>query len=87
MANTTAIKNVIAEALPGAHIYVKDPNNDGQHFQAIVISDSFRGKPLVLQHQMVLKPLKTAFATEVHALTLKTFTPEKWEQEKINYIL
>jgi len=40
---------------------------------------------LIKQHQMVMKPLKQAFAESVHALGLKTFTPDKWEQEKNNF--
>ena len=42
---------------------------------------------LVKQHQLVMKALKEKFATTVHSLALKTFTPEKWESEKHNYKL
>ena len=79
------IKQTILDALPQATVYVEDPNNDGEHFQAIVISESFVGQPLVKQHQVVMKSLKEKFETSVHALALKTFTPEKWENEKDNY--
>ena len=77
-----AIKDTIQAAIPEATIYVADPNNDGEHFEAIVISETFIGKPLVKQHQQVMNALKLAFETTVHALALKTFTPEKWENEK-----
>ena len=79
------IKATIQEALPDATVYVIDPMNDGQHFQSIVISPSFEGLSLVKQHQAVMKPLKSAFESDVHALGLKTFTPSKWETSKAEY--
>ena len=81
-----SIKDTILKALPDATVYVADPNNDGEHFQALVISPSFEGMLLVRQHQMVMKALKERFETDMHALALKTFTPDKWDQEKHNYL-
>ncbi|MGE4170247.1 MAG: BolA family protein [Candidatus Margulisiibacteriota bacterium] len=71
-----AIQETILEVLPDATVFVNDP--DGQHFDAIVISPSFVGMPLVKQHQLVMNALKEAFEGPVHALALKTYTPEKW---------
>ncbi len=79
------IKNIIEANIPHTTAYIMDPMNDGQHLQAIVVSSSFNGVMLVKQHQMVMKPLKEAFAGAVHALALKTFTPEKWAKEKSNF--
>ena len=79
---TDDIKSVIEKAVPQSKAYVLDPNNDGQHFQAFVISPAFEGMMLVKQHQLVMQPLKTAFAQSVHALQLKTFTPQKWQETK-----
>ena len=76
------IKKTIEYAIPNATAYVLDPMNDGQHLQAIVISPSFEGMPLIKQHQMVMEPLKKALESSVHALGLKTFTPLKWESAK-----
>lgn len=73
------IQKTIEGAVAGATVHVLDPMNDGQHLQAIVISPTFSGMPLVKQHQMVMRPLKEAFQA-VHALGLKTFTPEKWDE-------
>lgn len=87
MIKTESIKSTILEAIPDATVYVADPNNDGEHFEAIVVSASFNGLMLVKQHQLVMKALKERFSTDVHALALKTFTPEKWEIEKENYNL
>ncbi len=83
--NTELVKQTIEESVPDAVAYVLDPMNDGQHLQAFVVSPAFEGIMLIKQHQMVMQPLKIAFATSVHALALKTFTPEKWETEKAKY--
>lgn len=77
------IKETIETAVPDATVHVHDP--DGQHFQAFVISPTFEGLSLVKQHKMVMGALKEAFATDVHSLGLKTFTPAKWEAQKQNY--
>ncbi len=79
------IESLIKNSLPDATIFVMDPYNDGQHFQALVISPTFDGVSLVEQHQMVMNPLREALETDVHALGLKTFTPEKWERKKGQY--
>ena len=55
---------------------IADPNNDGQHFEALVISPTFEGLSLVKQHQLVYSALKEELASEaIHALALKTETP------------
>ena len=81
----TDIKKTIEQAVPNAIVHVLDPMNDGQHLEAIVISPAFEGMMLIKQHQMVMQALTKAFATSVHALGLKTFTPQKWEIEKNKY--
>ena len=84
---TREIKKIIEDSVAGATVHVLDPMNDGQHLQALVISSAFDGIPLIKQHQMVMRPLKDAFKEYVHALGLKTFTPEKWELAKDQYSL
>ncbi len=80
------IEAMIQAAIPDARVAVIDPMQDGQHFEAIVVSESFEGQPLVRQHQAVLKALKTQLDSNVvHALALKTFTPAKWEANKAQY--
>ena len=79
---TEEIRQTIEKAVPQSTVYVEDPNNDGQHFRAFVVSPAFEGILLVKQHQMVMKALKEAFAESVHALALKTFTPVKWNEVK-----
>ena len=82
---TREIQKIIESSLTDAIVHVLDPMDDGQHLQALVISPAFSGISLIKQHQMVMKPLKTAFEDSVHALGLKTFTPEKWEEVKDQY--
>ncbi len=79
------IKKTIETSVPNSTAHILDPNNDGQHFQAIVISPIFEGMMLVKQHQMVMNALKNAFTESVHALGLKTFTPQKWNDVKNQY--
>jgi stress-induced morphogen len=81
----TLIKSKIIEKIPNATVYVADPHNDGEHFESVVISENFVGLSLVKQHQLVMNALKTEFKEKVHALKLKTFTPEQWEKQKNKY--
>ena len=77
------IKDLIETAVEGATVHMYDP--DGEHFEAMVISETFVGLSLIKQHKLVMTALKERFATDVHALALKTFTPEKWEKAKSRY--
>lgn len=87
MTNVLEVTQIIKRAIPDAEVYVQDPMNDGQHLQAFVISPSFEGLMLIKQHQMVMKPLREVMAAQVHALALKTFTPDKWQEVKSQYNL
>ncbi|MDX8431438.1 MAG: BolA/IbaG family iron-sulfur metabolism protein [Candidatus Algichlamydia australiensis] len=71
------IREKILEILPGAEIEVSDPMCDNAHFEAVVIAKEFEGMSLIERHQMVMNALKTNFATNLHALGLKTFTPKE----------
>ena len=71
------LKNLILAGLPGAEISV---NGDGRHFEARIVSDAFEGKSMIEQHRMVYTALGDSFATDaVHALSLKTYTPQQWQ--------
>ena len=85
MTKTDDIKHIILAAIPEAQAFVMDPYNDGEHFQALVVSPTFEGISLVKQHQQVMLALKEAFVEAVHALALKTFTPSQWEAQKDQY--
>lgn len=77
------IENRIKTALPDADVQVVDTTGTGDHFEARVVSHAFTGKPMVKQHQLVYAPLKDVLATgELHALALKTYSPEQWAKLK-----
>jgi len=82
---TNQIKNIIESKLVTSTAHVFDPQNDNTHFSAVVICDDFANMNLVKQHQAVMNCLKEELKMQVHALQLKTFTPDKWEIEKSNY--
>jgi len=78
------IVDIIKGNIDGAQVHVISP--DGVHYQAIVISDTFEGVPLVKQHQQVMNALREEFDSErVHALQLKTFTHQRWAENKHHY--
>jgi acid stress-induced BolA-like protein IbaG/YrbA len=74
------VQNLIEKSLPGAQVAVQDLAGDGDHLQAVVISTLFEGKGLLEQHQMVYAPLKEALKEQLHALALKTYSPQQWEK-------
>ncbi|SEL59234.1 BolA family protein [Haloferax larsenii] len=56
-----------------------DENHEDDHYAAVVISPAFEGKPLVQQHQLVYDALGDHMTTDIHAMELKTYTPEEYE--------
>lgn len=78
--NPSEIQQMIEKALPGSNVQVQDLVGDGDHLQAIVVSSLFEGKGLLQQHQMVYGALKETLKEKLHALALKTYTPEQWEK-------
>lgn len=72
----TEIERLIKEAIPDATVEIKDLAGDGDHYAATVISQSFKGKSRVQQHQMVYAALKGQMGGVLHALALQTAAPE-----------
>ncbi|AUG51956.1 BolA family protein [Thalassospira marina] len=70
------IETMIKEALPDAQVRIEDLRGDGDHYAAMVVSEAFRGKTRVIQHQMVYAALKGKMGDELHALALQTSVPE-----------
>lgn len=69
------IKAIIEAGLPDADVEVN--GDDGQHFDAVVVSPSFSDKSLIEQHKMVKATLGDRFSSgELHALGLKTAAPK-----------
>jgi stress-induced morphogen len=69
------IEKMIKAALPDARVAIRDLAGDGDHYAAHVVSESFRGKSRVQQHQIVYAALKGAMDKQLHALALTTAAP------------
>jgi stress-induced morphogen len=67
---------MIKEAIPDAKVTIRDLAGDGDHYAAEVVSESFRGKSRVQQHQIVYEALKGNMGGALHALALQTSIPE-----------
>ncbi|GHC60635.1 BolA family protein [Limoniibacter endophyticus] len=70
------IEKLIKEGIPDARVEIRDLAGDGDHYAAEVVSESFRGKTRVQQHQMVYEALKGNMGGALHALALQTSAPE-----------
>jgi acid stress-induced BolA-like protein IbaG/YrbA len=75
MVTTESVKSGIEQGLACEHLEVL---GDGQHFQALVVSLAFEGKNRVQRHQLVYAALGERMREEIHALSMRTLTPEEW---------
>lgn len=87
------IKNILAEKIGATIVEIEDrsdlhkhhqgrmnaPVGSG-HYDAIIVADSFVGKTMMQQHRMVYAALADQMQTTIHALALKTYTLEQWQQ-------
>ena len=73
--NPGTIKQMIEAGLPGARVEVQ--GDDGVHFEARVVSEAFAGKLPLARHRLVYATLGERMGGEIHALALKTLTPEE----------
>ena len=60
--------------------YIKVLGDDGTHFEAVIVSPEFAGKSMVQQHQAVYAALGDRMKAEIHALSMRTLTPEAWQK-------
>jgi stress-induced morphogen len=74
--DSSEIERLIRAGIPDAQVSIEDLRGDGDHYAALVVSASFRGKSRVQQHQMVYQALRGRMGTELHALALQTSAPE-----------
>jgi len=70
------IVQLIKKMLPDADVSIRDLAGDGDHYAAMVVSESFRGKSRVQQHQLVYEALEGNMGGALHALALQTSVPE-----------
>jgi acid stress-induced BolA-like protein IbaG/YrbA len=78
MTTPEQIEAWIQAGLPCDFIRVE---GDGQHFEATIVSPEFRGQMRVGQHQRVYQALGDKMRAEIHALSMRTFTPEEWQAQ------
>ena len=69
------IRRMIEDGLPGARAQVQ--GDDGVHFEATVVAEAFRGKLPLARHRMVYATLGELMGGAIHALALKTLTPDE----------
>lgn len=74
--DAATIEALIRQGLPGAEVRISDLRGDGEHYAAYIVSEDFRGKTRVQQHQMVYNALQGRMGNELHALAIQTATPE-----------
>jgi acid stress-induced BolA-like protein IbaG/YrbA len=73
--DSLTIEQMIRAGLPDAEVRVT--GEDGVHFEAVVVSPSFSGLPTLRRHRMVYATLGQYMGREIHALGLRTLTPEE----------
>lgn len=79
--NAEHIKTLIAAALPCTHLEL---TGDGRHWYAVVVSTEFEGKRAIARHQRVYATLGDKMQTgEVHALSIKAYTPAEWAAQAV----
>jgi stress-induced morphogen len=76
MPSQQELKERIEQALPGAAVEVEDLTGGGDHFRAQVVSDRFAGLSRIEQHKLVYDVFGGEVGGPIHALSLKTSTPE-----------
>tara|TARA_R110002096_G_scaffold321666_1_gene515816 strand:- start:864 stop:1106 length:243 start_codon:yes stop_codon:yes gene_type:complete len=77
---TSEIKKLIEDGITDAEAIV---TGDGGKYEATVVSPAFEGLSMLKEHQLVYKTVNAQIASgELHALTIKAYTPEEWEQNK-----
>ena len=90
MDRVARIETVLRQAFVPQHLEVADDSalhaghagaGAGGHFRALIVSDRFRHQDLVARQRMVYAALGDAMRSEIHALALRTLTPEEWKKE------
>jgi acid stress-induced BolA-like protein IbaG/YrbA len=78
MVQPNDIENYIRQGLDCSYLQVE---GDGHHFEAVIVSASFEGLRLVTRHQKVYEVLGDRMRQEIHALSMKTLTPQEWSDQ------
>ena len=84
------IEQKLGEQLDLRHIEIKDftgrhlnhkQHDGGFHLEAIIVSESFINKTLIDRHKIIYAALGELLKHEIHAFSMKTLTPEEWENK------
>lgn len=81
MIEPSEVESRLRAAFPDAEIELEDLTGTRDHYQARIVSGAFGGKTPVEQHQMVYAALAEEMKGPIHALALRTYTPESWEKK------
>jgi len=71
------VRDYIQQGLACEHLHVE---GDGRHFQAVIVSKAFEGKGMLQQHKLVYQAIGDRME-QIHALSMKTLTPEQWAKQ------
>ena len=71
-------ESIRASLASGLHCVVVEVRGDGHHFEALVVSRAFEGQSRVRRHQLVYAALGDRMMQEIHALSMRTLTPDEW---------
>lgn len=74
------VKNLIEKNITDALVTVEDMTGTQDHLEILVVSDVFKGKLLIDQHQMIMDILKESLKEKIHAVKIKTMTLEKYNK-------
>jgi stress-induced morphogen len=75
--DASEVERLIKASIPDAQVTIRDLAGDGDHYAATVLSESFRGKSRVQQHQIVYAALRDQLGGILHALALQTGVPDR----------
>jgi len=78
--NPADIEKLISDGLPDSVVRIESPDNT--HFEAVVVSSEFEGLKPIARHQRVYQCLGTLMGNEIHAMSIRAFTPDEWTDAK-----
>ena len=74
------VEDIIKQGIPDATVLVEDMTGTRDHLAITVVSDAFKGKLLIEQHQMLMDLLKEELKNRIHAVKLQTYTKDRYQQ-------
>lgn len=79
------ILETLETGFPESQVAVDDLTGTGDHFQVLIVSESFEGMSSIERHRLVYDTLGKDVGGAIHALSIQAFTPEQWEQNKSRF--